>query len=92
MVIYSPATSRDMHGGGLISAALIDSMSNDFTLKSVVKLIQPGANIFWVSDGKWSMHEMLLEILNITGAADVYISSYAMSETPARILAQALLK
>lgn len=74
--------------GGLISGAMIDCMSDDFTLKSVIKLIQPGANIFWVSDGKWSMHELLLELLNITGPAEVFISSYAMSETPARILTQ----
>ena len=74
--------------GGVISGALADVMSNDLSLKSVIKLITPGANIFWVSDGKWSMHAMLMEILNVTGAADVFISSYAMSETPARILTQ----
>src|SRR4051812_21921126 len=34
------------------------------------------------------MHELLLEILNITGPAVVHISSYAMGETPARILSQ----
>ncbi len=74
--------------GGVMFGALNDVMSEDLTLKSVIQSIQPGNNIFWVSDGKWSMHELLLELLNITGAGDVFISSYAMSETPARILTQ----
>lgn len=74
--------------GGMLTGALKDLMSTDLTLKSVINLIEPGANIFWVSDGKWSMHELLLGLLNFTGAADVTISSYAMSETPARILTQ----
>ena len=75
-------------GGGMISDCTNTLLSNDLTLQSVIKLIQAGADIFWVSDGKWSMHELLLSILNLTGPADVYISSYAMSETPARILTQ----
>lgn len=74
--------------GGVISGAMKDIMSNSKDLESVIKLIEPGANIFWVSNGEWSMHELLLEILNITGSAVVHLSSYAMSETPARILAQ----
>ncbi len=74
--------------GGFITGSLTDIMSKDLTLKTLIAGIAPGANVFWVSEGKWSMHELLLELLNITGAANVFISSYAMSETPARILAQ----
>lgn len=85
--MYAPIEKENV-SGGLISAAMVDCMSEDLTLKSVIKLIQPGANVFWVSDGKWSMHEMLIALLNITGPAEVFISSYAMSETPARILTQ----
>jgi hypothetical protein len=83
-----PETKKVEMSGGLISEELIEAMSEDVTLKSVVDLIQPGRRIYWVSDGNWSMHELLLEILNITGPAIVHISSYAMGETPARILAQ----
>lgn len=75
-------------GGGVISGNMKEVMSENMQLRSVVKLIEPGATIYWVSNNDWSMHELLLEILNITGEAEVYISSYAMSETPARILSQ----
>jgi hypothetical protein len=34
------------------------------------------------------MHEMLTALLSITGEADVYISTYALGETPGRIVAQ----
>ena len=48
--------------------------------------------VHWVSDGDWSMHELLLACLEAAGAsastpAVVYISSYAFSELPARIIA-----
>lgn len=75
-------------GGGMISGAMKESMSENMQLKSLIKLIEPNATAYWVSNGDWSMHELLLEILNITGAAEVWLSSYAMSETPARILSQ----
>jgi hypothetical protein len=79
---------KEKVSGGLLHASLKQAMSKDETLKSVINLIEPLANIFWVSNGDWSMHELLLELLNITGPATVHISSYAMGETPARILAQ----
>lgn len=43
--------------------------------------------IHWVSNGDWSMHELLLACLQHTGDATVYISSYAFSEHPARLIA-----
>jgi len=79
---------KEKVSGGLLHASLKQAMSNDETLQSVIALIEPFTNIFWVSNGDWSMHELLLELLNITGPAVVHISSYAMGETPARIIAQ----
>ena len=79
---------KETAGGGLLSGSIRELMSEDMKLDSVLKLVQPDATVFWVSNGDWSMHEMLLALLDITGPAAVYISSYAMSETPARILAQ----
>jgi hypothetical protein len=43
--------------------------------------------IHWVTVGHWSMHELLLACLQFSGPAEVYISSYAFSEQPARLLA-----
>lgn len=57
-------------------------------LKNVVALVDKNNVVFWKSEGDWSMHQMLLALLDITGPAAVYISSYAMGETPARVLAQ----
>lgn len=53
----------------------------------VLAMVQPGCCVHWVSDGEWSVHDLLLGVLQITGAADVYISSYAFSEYPARLIA-----
>ncbi len=74
--------------GGRISGSLKQMMSNGPALESVLKLLEPVCCIYWVSEGDWSMHELLLGILNITGPAKVHISSYAFSETASRVLAQ----
>lgn len=57
-------------------------------LRSVVSMVDKNNLVFWKSEGDWSMHQMLLALLEITGPATIYISSYAMGETPARVLAQ----
>lgn len=61
---------------------------NSFELKDVINLVDKGRLITWVSNGDWSMHNMLMSLLDVTGPADVWISSYALSETPARYLLQ----
>lgn len=53
----------------------------------VLAMVQPGCCVHWLSDGEWSLHDLLLGLLQITGPADVYLSSYAFSEYPARLIA-----
>lgn len=74
--------------GGVITGALEEVMCDSMELLQVINLVKESRSVMWVSDGSWSMHQMLMALLDITGPADVMISSYAMSETPARILAQ----
>jgi hypothetical protein len=71
-------------GGGFITGDLANNMNTTSELKEVISLVKPEANILWVSNGKWSAHHMLLALLNITGPSDLHISTYALSETPAR--------
>lgn len=48
--------------------------------------LKKGETIHFVTEGKWSSHEMLARLLEITGAASVRISTYSMTEDPARML------
>lgn len=57
-------------------------------LEDTLKLLQEGRCVHWVSEGDWSMHDMMIGILRLTGPADVYISSYAFTELPARLIAE----
>jgi hypothetical protein len=45
------------------------------------------SNVQFMSNGEWNMHELLISLLNLSGNAKVYISSYAMNETAVRSLA-----
>lgn len=55
---------------------------------SVAPLLGKGCAFQFVSNGHWSMHNLLQLILDKTGPAFVYISSYAFSEIPARMIAE----
>jgi hypothetical protein len=56
-------------------------------LNEVLTLVQANACVHWVTNGDWNMHDLLIGLLNITGAADVHLSSYGFSDYPARIIA-----
>lgn len=73
------------------NSSLITIAGNEFPvsrkLTDVMAQLAPGKLVQWVSNGDWSMHELLLAMLEKTGPATVHISSYAFSEKPARIIA-----
>ena len=73
---------------GLLCSNTAHLMPQNMQLKSVIDLVQKDSVVYWVSNGDWIMHEMLTALLSITGAADVYISTYAMGETSGRIVTQ----
>lgn len=58
-------------------------------LQDVVDKVFQYNQVHWYSYGDWSMHQLLIALLKITGPADVMISSYAFSETPTRAIAKA---
>jgi len=55
-------------------------------LSDVVNAVDHGKCIHWLSDRSWSMHQMLQALLAKIGPADMWVSSYAFSELPARIV------
>lgn len=61
-------------------------------LDDTIALVQEGRAVHWVSDGDWSMHDLLASLINFTGPAAVYLSSYAFSEYPARLIAEFVSK
>lgn len=57
--------------------------------KGIPELI-PGQTYHLVSLGRWSMHHMLFHILKITGPADVYATTWSISEDVVRHLVEGL--
>lgn len=82
------AEAKPVFGGGLLSAGCRQLLSNNEQLADVLSKVSAGALIYWVSDDDWSMHELLTGLLDITGPADVWISSFAFGELQARIISQ----
>jgi hypothetical protein len=72
------------------AAAVVDGSQQQFAsytrLEDVIEIVDHGKTTHWFSLGDWSMHQMLQKLLEKTGPADVWISSYAFSEKPARLL------
>ena len=74
--------------GGLLSGSTKDLLPNNNDLHTLLNLVAPERTLFWVTKGEWTMHQLLIGLLNITGAAHVVIATYAMCETSARMVAQ----
>lgn len=82
------APVKENLSGGLLGEGVRHLIPNSNALRDVIDLVEQNSLVYWVTYGEWSMHDMLVSLLNITGPAHVLISTYAMSENPARILAQ----
>lgn len=59
-------------------------------LKSLLAAIEPGKTVFYISDGDWSMHDLVMELLKKYQPADLFISTYALREYPVRQLILAI--
>lgn len=75
------------NASGSISQPLNQRLSTTNMIHDVLAMVQPGNCVHWVSDGEWSVHDLLLGLLQLSGPADVFLSSYAFSEYPARLIA-----
>jgi len=80
--------AEEVVASGLLIENCKHLMPQSRKLKSVIDLIAADSCVYWVSNGDWSMHELLTALLSVTGTADVYISTYALGETPGRIVTQ----
>lgn len=73
------------------SGAMVKHLVNKFSasnkIHDVLALVEGNACVHWVSEGEWSVHDLLLGLLQMSGPATVYLSSYAFSEYPARLIA-----
>lgn len=71
--------------------------SNDFAicknpdkLKSLINKVLPGTTTFYISDGAWSMHDLVMELLKTVQPAELYITTYALREYSVRQLILAI--
>ncbi len=55
-------------------------------LEAVLEKLSMDKIVYWVSGGAWSMIDLFMGLMHKAGNAQVWISSYAFSEKPARII------
>lgn len=55
-------------------------------LETAIGTVKMGQQICYITDGAWSMHELLAYLLKQTGRAKVYIVTWTITEVPARSL------
>lgn len=71
-----------------MSARSSSEFSGESALDAILLQLSSYECTHFYTDGEWSMHHLLTALLQITGPADVYLSTYAVSETSCRTLAQ----
>lgn len=57
-------------------------------LKEHIGALEPGQQYLYLTGGKWSNHQLLQYMLEKTGPADVYATTWTITEAPVRVLQQ----
>ena len=71
-----------------ISAAVICRAPGK--LERLLEAIRDHECVHYVSDGTWSLHQLVMALLPVVAPAKLYLSTFALRETPARQLVMAL--
>ena len=88
MLFHLPEKKQNKEvAGGSVELKGSHQLPHSKKLEDVLSLVKKGRCVHWVTEGAWNMHDMLLALLNYTGPASVFISSYAFTEFPARLIA-----
>ncbi|MFC4261929.1 hypothetical protein ACFOWM_03500 [Ferruginibacter yonginensis] len=61
-------------------------------LKLLLGAIAPCKSVHYVSKGDWSMHDLVMQLVNKYNPATIYMTTYALRETPLRQLVMAQQK
>jgi hypothetical protein len=88
-------TNHIVNNALALSVNVSDNVSPvSFTCKAsevnnkVISAMRPGAMIECCSAGKFSLHELVADILSKVGASKVYLTSWTFKEAPARLFLQ----
>lgn len=75
----------DKGAGYIVDSNIMVSPQNK--IHEVLELVLQYDTITWYSNGEWNMFDMLRGLLEMSGKADVFISSYGFSDHAARAIA-----
>ena len=53
-------------------------------IKEAISCLEPNAHIYFYSDSRWSSYQLLNHLLDLTGPADVWLTTYGISESAMR--------
>lgn len=87
---WTETRTKDDHILSISMPAKTVICKSPWKLKALLEKISPGFTTHYVSDGDWSMHDLVLELLELYGPAALYFSTYALRETPVRKLILAM--
>ena len=59
------------------------------TVSAVIGRVKMGETVHYVSNGEWSMHDLLFHLISITGPARVTLCSWSISEKAVRRIIEA---
>lgn len=80
----APATADPQQAHGRSAASQRQAVASRKQLRALVSLLSTNALVHYRTAGKWHRHQLIAECLSYTGPADLYLSSWSMSEDPVR--------
>lgn len=80
----APAPPDPQQAQGRDAAGPRNAVASRKQLRATVALLAPEALVHYRTDGRWHRHQLIRECLDYTGPADLYLSTWSMSENPVR--------
>ncbi len=79
-------TSQEVFSAASFNSNYFRKASSVRELVTAIGKLQPGKSVFTFSNGKWSSHDLLAYILQQTGPAKLWFTTWSITEGPLRLM------
>lgn len=86
--LSSSSSANSAKFGLQIGAVPGSTYVTDDTLIEGLEKLKMGEMCEWVTEGRWSQHQLIAALLHITGPAQVSIATWAIAQKPLEVLHQ----
>lgn len=87
-----PVSKTVCDGSGFVAMDIGHKMLGSTILHELISNSEGADTLHFMTNGKWSMHELILGMMDKYGVGDLYFSTWTIKEKPCKALISAMLE